>query len=359
MICRKTIRQVRQLLPILIAVTVSACASAGNPRTTTTTPSQPTTTNVPTQAQDTQDNSTADTYTLKRAGSLQPRQLVEASGMIFSSLQADVIWLINDSGNPAEIFAIDTAGRELGVFQIKARNRDWEDLARFTVNGESFLLVADIGDNRRIYDEYLLHVLAEPQIDSRSNASAPIDLVPVMTFAMRYPDGSHNGEAAAVASDGYLYLVSKAKQPMVFRAPLIEAFIEERQRRVQNGNLDNPVAEAVPLTATHLGNYQRQSLSTSLALVNVLTGIDFGSVTAMDVDNNLGEAWVLTYNALYRLPASASGDWADVFLGKPQFIAQHDLRQAESMAFSQQRQEVFLTSEDVGAPLLTTTNDAR
>jgi len=78
----------------------------------------------------------------------------------------------------------------------------------------------------------------------------------------------------------------------------------------------------------------------------------------MDVDNNLGEAWVLTYRSLYRLPATDSGDWVDVFLGEPQLITEHDLRQAESMAFSPSTQQIYLTSEDVGAPLLNTTTDA-
>jgi len=343
-----------KLLAILIAATVSACASAGNNRTAVQAP--PSSTDIPTTQQETPTSTTANSYTLEQAGSLQPRQLVEASGMSFSGQQADVIWLINDSGNPAELFAIDTAGQELGVFQIKARNRDWEDLTRFTVNGESFLLVTDIGDNRRIYDDYLLHVLAEPLIDSRSSANSSIELEPVMTFAMRYPDGSHNGEAAAVANDGYLYLITKAESPAVYRTPLIEAFITERETRTQNGNVNNPAS--VPLSATRLGDYQRPPLSTSLSLVNAFTGVDFGSVTAMDVDNNLGEAWVLTYRSLYRLPATDSGDWVDVFLGEPQLITEHDLRQAESMAFSPSTQQIYLTSEDVGAPLLSTTTDA-
>jgi len=353
LICAVRSKLASILLTILTTVTVSACASAGNNRTAAQT--QPTSTEAPTVQLETQGSTSASTYTLEQAGSLQPRQLVEASGMSFSGLQAEVIWLINDSGNPAEIFAIDTAGRKLGIFRVKAPNRDWEDLAQFTVNGESFLLVADIGDNRRVYDEYLLHVLAEPQIDSRSSANSPSELVPIMTFAMRYPDGSHNSEAAAVANDGYLYLVTKAESPAIYRAPLIEAFIAEREIRIQNGNVNNQAV--VSLSATRLGNYQRQPLSTSLSLVSAFTGIDFGSVTAMDVDNNLGEAWVLTYRSVYRLPATDSGDWADVFLGKPQLIAQHDLRQAESMAFSPLRQQVYLTSEGVGAALLNTTTN--
>jgi len=117
-----------KLLAILIAATVSACASAGNNRTAVQAP--PSSTDIPTTQQETPTSTTANSYTLEQAGSLQPRQLVEASGMSFSGQQADVIWLINDSGNPAELFAIDTAGQELGVFQIKARNRDWEDFLR-------------------------------------------------------------------------------------------------------------------------------------------------------------------------------------------------------------------------------------
>jgi len=69
--------------------------------------------------------------------------------MAFSGQQDNLLWVINDSGNDATLFAITTRGNTIASYEIATDNRDWEDLAQFNVNGESFLLITDIGDNLR------------------------------------------------------------------------------------------------------------------------------------------------------------------------------------------------------------------
>jgi hypothetical protein len=51
-------------------------------------------------------------------------------------------------GNLADLVGLDSVGAALGQVSVNgARNRDWEDLAAFTHDGNPHLLIADTGDN--------------------------------------------------------------------------------------------------------------------------------------------------------------------------------------------------------------------
>ena len=81
-------------------------------------------------------------------GTIENNEIDEASGLARSQRSPDVLWVINDDG-PSVLHAIDSTGGMLGrVKLIDASNRDWEDLASFTLDGTPYLLLADIGDNK-------------------------------------------------------------------------------------------------------------------------------------------------------------------------------------------------------------------
>ena len=261
--------------------------------------------------------------TWTRAGVIQTGRLREASGMAFSGNEPQVIWLVNDSGNAPELFAISTTGQSLATIKLNIRNRDWEDLSQFNFNGESFLLITDTGDNLRNQPTYKLHIVAEPVLGTRTEANTSELVSPLLSFDLILPDGSHNTEAAAVASDGYLYLITKADEPNVYRAPLVQVFNNWLNNSGSTASGDSE--STLPLQGEYVGKYQRPALSASLTLIKTLTGVDLGSVTALDFDNNSGEAWVLTYRSLYRLPPAASNLWQDVLTGLPERTAGHNL----------------------------------
>lgn len=352
---------------VLVAAVISGCAVSES-RTSTPITKQPTSKPTQTESDDTAAtdaasvNGDTETQTLEepsdaatenkltKAGTIQATRLREASGMAFSGNEPGLIWLVNDSGNAAELFAVDTTGRHLATVKLDTRNRDWEDLSQFNLNGESFLLIADIGDNLRTQKQYRLHIVSEPQLDTRSVANSATSIAPVVSLDLTFPDGSHNSEAAAVANDGYLYLITKASQPAVYRAPLVETFSNWLNRPTASSITD--VEPVLPLQAEFIGRFRKPTLTPALALIKTLTGVDLGSVTALDFDSNLGEAWILTYRSIYRLPATASGDWQAVMTGKPERFTGHDLAQAEALAFSPNGQYIYATSEGVGSRLL-------
>lgn len=71
-----------------------------------------------------------------------PPRVNETSGLVFFG---GSLWTINDSGNPPELFSIDTAnGNILRVVRISnADNKDWESLTQ----DDSSLYIGDFGNN--------------------------------------------------------------------------------------------------------------------------------------------------------------------------------------------------------------------
>ena len=59
-----------------------------------------------------------------------PAVLAESSGIVVSRAQRGVYWTHNDSGDGANLYAIDIAGKLLATFKVAgAEARDWEDMS--------------------------------------------------------------------------------------------------------------------------------------------------------------------------------------------------------------------------------------
>ena len=147
---------------------------------------------------------------------LQNPHLTESSGVQVSRTQPGVLWTFNDSGNPPELFATDTGGRDLGVFTHPAfQNHDWESLSTVPCGESSCLYVGDTGDNREVRNEIQIYRWPEPRLGDPSPAIAPARL------RVRYADRPHDTEAIFAQPDGTLNLVTKGRSGgiMLFRVP--------------------------------------------------------------------------------------------------------------------------------------------
>ena len=151
------------------------------------------------------------------AGLVLDERLREVSGMAASRVHEDVLWLANDGGNDAALYAVSRRGRELARFAVDGvANTDWEDLAAFELDGRHYLLIADTGDNGGLRRTLQLHVVEEPA----TLEDGP--LKPAWSIAFRWPDGARDCEAVAVdAAAGQVLLVSKKRRPPeLFALPL-------------------------------------------------------------------------------------------------------------------------------------------
>lgn len=141
--------------------------------------------------------------------------LAESSGAAVSGEQEGLVWTHNDSGWPAQLFAVDLAGAIVGTVTVHgAENVDWEDVALARCAAGDCLYVGDIGDNDRKREEIAVYRLPEPRVGSPGVRG-------VERFAMRYPDGAHDAEALFVLPGEEVYVVTKGdrRPALLFRYP--------------------------------------------------------------------------------------------------------------------------------------------
>ena len=134
------------------------------------------------------------------AGRVENDKINEASGLARSQRQPGVLWTMNDSGKPW-LYAIGLDGAHLGRVDLNdSDNRDWEDLASFMLDGDPYLLVADIGDNQARYKKRTLYIAKEPRVDDdKTRVDWEIDF--------EYPNGPRDAESAAVDIENQRVLI--------------------------------------------------------------------------------------------------------------------------------------------------------
>ncbi len=131
-------------------------------------------------------------------------------------MNPNVLWTHNDSGNPARIYPLSTAGANLGTYTVSGTsNVDWEDIAvgPGPVDGTQYLYIADIGDNGAGRSNVSVYRVPEPAVsDTQSAVSTSISGAVKFTFA--YPDGARDAEGMFVDPlTRDIYIISKRENP--------------------------------------------------------------------------------------------------------------------------------------------------
>jgi len=154
----------------------------------------------------------------KITGRIKSKDIVESSGLAGSKCQAGVFWTHNDSGDAAQIFAIDAAGNDLGTWKVNgAENRDWEDIAAFKdTSGQCFLYIGEIGNNEGKRDRTLIYRVKEPTIAGGVSSSGknPLPTEKAESLSIDFPGIRPNSEALLVhPGTGDIYIVTKNLEP--------------------------------------------------------------------------------------------------------------------------------------------------
>ena len=270
-------------------------------------------------------------------GHLENQRITEASGMVASRKNPDILWIVNDGGDAPTLYAVDMQGVHRGHVRIRnALNVDWEDLAAYRINNLNMLLIADFGDNHARRETNDLYFVREPDIGKLPHAfDITLDWHHRLRFV--YEDGPRDCESVAVDPDAnqILLLTKRTTPPVLYSLSL-----------VPDGT--PPVIVARRLVA--IGNMLP-------APANLSTGdLRFrrfrSQPTAMDISPDGSEIVILTYGSgayLYRKPPRIN--WTEGFRKSPQWIALPALRQAEALCFSADGQSLLVTSEQLPAPL--------
>jgi hypothetical protein len=271
---------------------------------------------------------------------IETSELEEISGIAASTRSDDLLWMINDSGNTNQLHAVDANNGNLlaSITVAGISNVDWEDMAAFELDGEHWLLIADVGDNnaRRRYGH--LYLLPEP--DSPVVGKAPDDVTISAEIVFGYADGARDVEAVAVDTQRReIVLVSKRKQPpgvhilpltlTTTRTPLLAQRIAD-----VNGLL--------PPTAVDRLRFGRYT-----PYVAQPTALDIHMPTAVDQPVS---AVLLTYKNAYLFQRRAGADWGTAWQ-RPEVITVPPMQQTEAVAFDRSGCSLWVTTEQLPAPM--------
>lgn len=275
------------------------------------------------------------------SGMLLDAQLDEVSGLAASHAHPDVLWLHNDGGNPAKLFAVSTRGRLLATFDVAdVANTDWEDIAAFDLDGRHYLLIADTGDNGGLRRSLQLHAIEEPAALDDAAQRAP--LTPAWSIAFRWPDGARDCEAVAVDTTlGQVLLISKKRSPPeLFALPLQPHGGLQVARKLG-------VLAGVPQATA-----EETAANPRMARIR-------HQVTAADIAPDRSTLAVMTYNEVLLYPRSKQQSWAEAVARRPDIHDLPWLPQAEALGWAADGRGLYATGEFSPAPLLYLNADNR
>ena len=142
-------------------------------------------------------------------------RISEGSGLAVSLRHPGVLWTHNDSGHPAQLFAVGADGRTVATVRVAGvPDTDWEAIAGYRDrDGRPMLAVGDIGDNAAARTSVSIVVLAEPDLRTATVRAERV-------IRLTYPGGATNAEALLVDPDGRrAFVVSKGLGGTVYEVP--------------------------------------------------------------------------------------------------------------------------------------------
>jgi len=270
------------------------------------------------------------TLHFEAVGRLEDPYIREASGLARSQRQPGVLWTINDSGAQETLYAIDQSGADHGRTELKkSKNKDWEDLASFTLDGDPYLMVADIGDNDAKHKSRKLYFLKEPKAGKKSTT---VD----WEIEFEYPNGPRDAEAAAIDIENQRVLILSKRDlpPSLYEVPLRtedDKKVTARWLGTMNG-LPKPSRQDVEF-APKTKDWHWQPSS-------------------MDISADNAAAVVLTYRAVYYFLRRPGQSWFEALNTRPIRISLGNFENAEAVAFADDRRTVVVTGENRHSLLL-------
>jgi len=254
-------------------------------------------------------------------GSFSDPGIQECSGLVASQIHSGILWVHNDSGDAARVFAVKEDGTLRGEYALQGVSAtDWEDIAWGPCSSGGWsdcLYIGDIGDNAKLRSEVQIYRVREPTVP----LEGPVvyeSLNGVEQFNCAYPDGPHDAETLLVDPDsGIPYIITKdaAGNTGVYRSPQ-------------------------PLTPGE---------TTTLEKLTVLTSGSY--LTAGDVSPNGSRIILRDYLTSFEYPRLSGQSFAQIFDNAPCTILPALEIQGEALAIGPSSLEVYTTSEGQGAPI--------
>lgn len=258
----------------------------------------------------------------KQVGTITSDRIRESSGLAASRRYPGHLWTHNDSGDDARVYLLNSKGKLRGIAQLKKVDAiDVEDICQFDWNGQSWLLVADVGDNLRRRGKKKntrcrLFLLPEPDLKPKKDPSTKkFDVETVIEF--EFEDGRWDCESVAVdTSTNSILLITKElpHKSGVFR---------------------------LPLTLDAKGKQTAQRIAKPMILF----------ATAADISPNGRQLVVNGMGAGLMYHRDSKESWADCLKRPGQIVELPARRQGEAICFALDGQSLFVSSEGSDQPL--------
>ncbi|PMG29032.1 hypothetical protein BCU94_15525 [Shewanella sp. 10N.286.52.C2] len=294
---------------------------------------------------------------ISQVGNISHKKIAEASGLAYSNIHHDVLWLHNDGGDSAAVYAINLSGDVLATVNIEGvKNIDWEDMSSFIIDGKAYLLIADVGDNRANRSQYFIHIIAEPDV-SKLELAASIKLTPLVSLAFNYPDGPKDCESVAVdVVNQQIVLLSKRHTPQtLYQLPLPLQLAQSPallpSEFPSQLPMPLPKQERDTLVATPLGAPPALPESFSDYFGSIRLALFAGNSTAMSFSKDGLSAVVLTYGHAYYFQQQQPTGALTLLSTTPKIIDFPTLFQAEAVSFNHDASRFYITSEGSPAPI--------
>ncbi len=167
----------------------------------------------------------ADVPPWKPAGRYTHPPIRESSGIVASQQFEGVYWTLNDSGNPATLYATKLNGELIQEIMVRgSRNVDWEALG---IDEKGQLWLGEIGNNSRLRTDLKVVVVSEPNPYTENDAEV------TASYPYQYPEENVDAEGLFIAG-GLPYIVSKEQtRAVLYRLPALQA--DKRQTLVRVG----------------------------------------------------------------------------------------------------------------------------
>ncbi|MBT8106443.1 MAG: hypothetical protein HKP05_12490, partial [Woeseiaceae bacterium] len=196
------------------------------------------------------------------------------------------------------------------------------------LDGEPYVLVADVGDNNARRGKLTLYIAKEPRVDeNKTKVDWEIDF--------EYPNGPRDSEAVAVDIDNERVLVLSKRDipPSLYEVPLRE--------------VDGKVAAKWLGTLDSLPRPSRRDVEFAQKLKSW-----HWQPVGMDISADNRAAVILTYRAVYYYLRRPGQNWFDALNGKPVRVGLGNFANAEAVAFGDDARTVYVTGENRNSLLL-------
>ncbi|MEO2015285.1 MAG: hypothetical protein ABGZ53_13020 [Fuerstiella sp.] len=253
---------------------------------------------------------------------VEDKRINECSGIATSYVNPNAVWMHNDSGDKPRLFLVGLDGVTQAVVEVAgAAAYDWEDVCSFQIDGESWLLIGDVGDNlaRRGngHPACQLFLLREPVVPA-AKRPAKIKWNVSSTITFSYTDGPANCEGVAVDVKRREILLLTKSWPHkcgLYRLPLNTRDVRQKPVAKRIAAVFIPFATALDISPD----------GRTMAICTMLNGLA--------VTRTSGQTW-----------ASALAKPTTAFTLPPRI-------QGETICFDRSGKRLYVNSEGSGQPL--------